>query len=206
MCAARQVSKRGGVSIVQYLVVTTRSSSSESLKVEKGVHRRRRARAASATAATAATEETTTKTTTSAVGPATSSYRALGSRRAMRLARHRYVHSAYAMNATETAASAAPPRKEARVREDARGARDGPLIEAFRAFGAGDELGSDNQGAEEMLQRLPGITAHNYRRVMRGVSCLADLCTMDEAQLVQLLGNSTDAKRLYRFLNQPAPV
>ena len=83
---------------------------------------------------------------------------------------------------------------------------DAAAAHAAGGGGAGDELGSDNQGAEEMLQRLPGITAHNYRRVMRGVSCLADLCTMDEAQLVQLLGNSTDAKRLYRFLNQPAPV
>ena len=72
--------------------------------------------------------------------------------------------------------------------------------------GAGDEMGSDNQGAEEMLQRLPGITAHNYRRVVREVSCLADLCQMDEAQLTKLLGNPQDAKRLHRFVNQPAPV
>ena len=52
----------------------------------------------------------------------------------------------------------------------------------------------------------PQITVHNYRRVVKGVGCLADLCEMDEPQLARLLGNTGDAKRLHRFLNQPAPV
>jgi DNA excision repair protein ERCC-4 len=77
--------------------------------------------------------------------------------------------------------------------------------------GSSGELGalSSNDAvlaAEEMLQRLPGITVHNYRRVLAECGSLSELFRMTEAQLTPLLGNAPDAKRLHKFVNQLAPL
>jgi len=62
------------------------------------------------------------------------------------------------------------------------------------------------QASEELLLRLPGVTVHNYRRVMKGCGSLAELCQVSEKDLAGLLGSTQEAKALHRFLNQPAPV
>ena len=54
-----------------------------------------------------------TNMTTSATGPHLSSYRALGSRRAIRLARHTNIHSEYTMKTMATGARIAPHIPEA---------------------------------------------------------------------------------------------
>ena len=91
---------------------------------------------------------------------------------------------------------------------------------------------SSNLAAEEMLLRLPGITVFvalvfrltssdggvsfsilsfasgqllNYRKVMARVRSLADLLEMKEAAMADLLGNPQEARKLHKFVNQPAP-
>ena len=90
------------------------------------------------------------------------------------------------------------------------GQRDPDLV-AAQAFGGGDEADAQAEAtadtaAAHLLMRLPGVGARNYRKVLAGCGSLADLATLSEAELAQLLGSATDAKKLSNFLNRPAPV
>jgi hypothetical protein len=70
-----------------------------------------------------------TNMTTSATGPHLSSYRALGSRRAIRLARHTNIHSEYTMKTMATGARIAPHIPEATAcRLDVAAAPDSPPV------------------------------------------------------------------------------
>lgn len=77
-----------------------------------------------------------------------------------------------------------------------------------KGLGDDDELGVQGKGnavGEELLQRLPGVSMHNYRKITRAVDCLADLFALSEKEIVKLIG-PVEGKRLFNFINQPAPV
>ena len=78
---------------------------------------------------------------------------------------------------------------------------------AAMAIGGADQEDENTGNAvgKELLQRLPGVSVHNYRKITRNVDCLADLFTMSESEITKLIGQ-TEGKRLYKFINQPAPV
>jgi DNA excision repair protein ERCC-4 len=62
-----------------------------------------------------------------------------------------------------------------------------------------------NSSAVELLRRLPGITDHNYRTVLRECESLAALAQCSVQRLEQVLGGSKAAKALHDFLHAPCP-
>lgn len=54
-----------------------------------------------------------------------------------------------------------------------------------------------------MLLRLPGVNRGNYRQVMDACPTLADVCALNQEQMVALLG-PVNAAKLYTFLHQRA--
>ncbi|KAL5021200.1 hypothetical protein ScPMuIL_000355 [Solemya velum] len=56
-------------------------------------------------------------------------------------------------------------------------------------------------GPQDMLLKMPGINSKNYRLVMNHVHSLSDLCTQTEDQLASVLGNKSNAKKLWQFLH-----
>ena len=77
-----------------------------------------------------------------------------------------------------------------------------------KGLGDDQDLGVHGKGnpvGEDLLQRLPGVSMHNYRKITRSVNCLADLLKMSESEITGLIGK-VEGKRLYKFINQPAPV
>ena len=102
-----------------------------------------------------------------------SSYRALGSRLAMRRARHRYVHSAYAMNAIDTGASAAPPRKEAFFLCEAPEAPDARL---FASFGANDVGIVRDASGPAWVPTTPPALLSNARAAKRSSTDMESHC------------------------------
>ncbi|CAM9326759.1 unnamed protein product [Phaeothamnion confervicola] len=70
--------------------------------------------------------------------------------------------------------------------------------------GGADSNAADASAAQELLLRLPGVTVHNFRTVMRAAESVAALAAMTYNELVPLLGTA-GAKRLYDFFQkQPA--
>jgi len=68
----------------------------------------------------------------------------------------------------------------------------------------GDEDGANcdiNEAARDMLLRLPGITVHNARKVMKVCDSIADLAEMKREEMKQLLGPVTGQK-LFSFFHQ----
>ncbi len=63
-----------------------------------------------------------------------------------------------------------------------------------------------NQSAIDLLRRLPGVTDANYRSLMNGVSSLAELATVSQERLEQLMGGAKAAASLYNFLHAPCPL
>ncbi|CAM9334858.1 unnamed protein product [Choristocarpus tenellus] len=83
-------------------------------------------------------------------------------------------------------------------------------VDVDKALAAGGGEGEEDQGegntaARELLMRLPGINIHNFRQVMREVESVAELSGMTEEALAILIGGA-NAKKLYNFFRQPAPV
>jgi len=58
-----------------------------------------------------------------------------------------------------------------------------------------------NVTAQEVLRRLPGITVHNYGKVMKKVRNLKELSQMSLTDLQDLIGKA-GAARLYKFFNE----
>ncbi|KAJ8306066.1 hypothetical protein KUTeg_016611 [Tegillarca granosa] len=54
---------------------------------------------------------------------------------------------------------------------------------------------------QDFLLRMPGVTVKNYRKIMNKVHNLAELCTLTEEQLTDIMGNSISAKRLFDFIH-----
>lgn len=48
---------------------------------------------------------------------------------------------------------------------------------------------------------MPGVNIKNYRKIMNKVENLADLCSMTEDQLAELMDNKSSAKLLYDFIH-----
>lgn len=57
-----------------------------------------------------------------------------------------------------------------------------------------------NTSAIDVLKKLPGVNEHNFRKVLDKVKSLADLSSMSQDELSQLLGKA-NGKKLYTFFN-----
>ncbi|XP_033737580.1 DNA repair endonuclease XPF-like [Pecten maximus] len=54
---------------------------------------------------------------------------------------------------------------------------------------------------QDFLLRLPGVNVKNYRLIMKKVHNLAELSTLSEETLTEIMGNSSNAKTLHKFLH-----
>ncbi|CAH9096097.1 unnamed protein product [Cuscuta epithymum] len=63
-----------------------------------------------------------------------------------------------------------------------------------------------NTSAVELLRRLPGVTESNYRAIMDGCKCLADLSLLPMDRLAELMGGSRPAKTLRDFIDAKYPT
>lgn len=71
---------------------------------------------------------------------------------------------------------------------------------------ADDRAGAVNEGAVELLRRLPGVTNRNYHALMSACTCLADLVDMSEARLKELMKDEPrNAEVLFKFLHAEYP-
>ncbi|KAJ8284003.1 hypothetical protein COCON_G00028530 [Conger conger] len=58
-----------------------------------------------------------------------------------------------------------------------------------------------NPGPHDFLLRLPGVNTKNYRALISNAANLAELATLSQDRLAEILGNATNARQLYQFLH-----
>ena len=63
-----------------------------------------------------------------------------------------------------------------------------------------------NTTAMELLQRLPGVSAANYRSLMDGCKSLAELAMTPVERLAELMGGQRPAVMLRDFLDATCPT
>ena len=79
-----------------------------------------------------------------------------------------------------------------------------PDVDAAAAVGAAHAAGADqafNMVPQDVLRTLPGVHAHNYRKLMNAVPNLHALAAATEAELAAAIG-AHDAKKLFAFLRR----
>uniref|UniRef100_A0A8D0L5D3 DNA repair endonuclease XPF n=1 Tax=Sphenodon punctatus TaxID=8508 RepID=A0A8D0L5D3_SPHPU len=60
-----------------------------------------------------------------------------------------------------------------------------------------------NPGPQDFLLKMPGVNAKNCRAVMNHVKSIAELVTLSQDKLSEILGNVVNAKQLYDFIHLP---
>ncbi|KAL8175201.1 UNVERIFIED_CONTAM: DNA repair endonuclease XPF [Gekko kuhli] len=60
-----------------------------------------------------------------------------------------------------------------------------------------------NPGPQDFLLKMPGVNAKNCQAIMNRVKNLAELITLFQDKLAELLGNASSAKQLYEFIHLP---
>ncbi|XP_077172572.1 DNA repair endonuclease XPF [Paroedura picta] len=60
-----------------------------------------------------------------------------------------------------------------------------------------------NPGPQDFLLKMPGVNAKNCQAIMNHVKSLAELITLSQDKLAELLGNAGNAKLLYEFIHLP---
>ncbi|XP_053550306.1 DNA repair endonuclease XPF [Bombina bombina] len=58
-----------------------------------------------------------------------------------------------------------------------------------------------NPGPQDFLLKMPGVNAKNCRAIMNHVKSIAELTTLSQERLTEILGNSNNAKQLYDFIH-----
>jgi len=61
----------------------------------------------------------------------------------------------------------------------------------------------DNQAAQDMLKKLPGVTAHNVYNLCKGAKTLVALTTKTRKEIAGLIGEA-NGTQLYNFLHADA--
>lgn len=60
-----------------------------------------------------------------------------------------------------------------------------------------------NPGPQDFLLKMPGINVKNCHVFMNHVKSIAELVTLSQDKLTELLGNAANAKQLYEFIHLP---
>ncbi|KAM4698050.1 DNA repair endonuclease XPF [Rhinophrynus dorsalis] len=58
-----------------------------------------------------------------------------------------------------------------------------------------------NPGPQDFLLKMPGVNAKNCRAILNHVKNIAELATLSQEKLTEILGNSNNAKQLYDFMH-----
>ncbi|KAF7243066.1 DNA repair endonuclease XPF [Varanus komodoensis] len=97
------------------------------------------------------------------------------------------------------------PHATAELFEELKQNRAQPDAAAAMAITADSEIlpESDkyNPGPQDFLLKMPGVNAKNFRAVMNSVKSIAELVSLSQDKLTELLGNSANAKQLYDFIH-----
>ncbi len=78
------------------------------------------------------------------------------------------------------------------------------MAEAQRAGLEEEAACAYNVAPQDMLRRMPGVTARNVRVLMNNIKSLAELAETPLGRLTELIGD-TQARQLFEFLNAQAP-
>uniref|UniRef100_A0A8B9KFS5 DNA repair endonuclease XPF n=1 Tax=Astyanax mexicanus TaxID=7994 RepID=A0A8B9KFS5_ASTMX len=63
-----------------------------------------------------------------------------------------------------------------------------------------------NPGPYDLLLRLPGVNVKNFRGLIKHAASLAELLTLSQEKLTDILGSSSNARQLYEFLHNTMDV
>ena len=83
---------------------------------------------------------------------------------------------------------------------------DDPDVRTAASLGALAVQGTEqvfNMTPQDLLRSMPGVHAHNYRRLMNAVTNMHELSQLSLGRLAELLGEQ-NARRLHTFLHQSA--
>ncbi|XP_063077354.1 DNA repair endonuclease XPF [Engraulis encrasicolus] len=98
------------------------------------------------------------------------------------------------------------PHATAELFQDLKKGRAEPDAAAAQAVTAESDTVAEssslyNPGPYDMLLCLPGVSTKNCRALIKHVSCLADLATLSQDRLAEILESVSNARQLYEFLH-----
>ncbi|XP_035261096.1 DNA repair endonuclease XPF [Anguilla anguilla] len=98
------------------------------------------------------------------------------------------------------------PHATAELFQELKRGRPEPDAAAAQAVTAESDTVSEsadlyNPGPYDFLLRMPGVNAKNYRALISNAANLAELATLSQDRLAEILGNATNARQLYQFLH-----
>ncbi|XP_036386075.1 DNA repair endonuclease XPF [Megalops cyprinoides] len=103
------------------------------------------------------------------------------------------------------------PHATAELFEELKRGRPEPDAAAAQAVTAESDTVNEsadlyNPGPYDFLLRMPGVNAKNYRALISNADSLAELATLSQDRLAEILGNATNARQLYQFLHGSVDV
>jgi len=79
--------------------------------------------------------------------------------------------------------------------------RNEPDVDEAAIIGTGNQSDTKNFTPQDMLRRLPGVSARNLRSILQKVKTVRELCEKSESELQDIMG-VTSGKQLYDFIHQ----
>lgn len=103
------------------------------------------------------------------------------------------------------------PYVTAELFQELKNGRPEPDAAAAQAITAESETVTEsadlyNPGPYDFLLRMPGVNVKNFKSLIKHASCLADLITLSQERLSEILGSSSNARQLYEFLHNSMNV
>ena len=94
------------------------------------------------------------------------------------------------------------------VFEQLKSNQEEPSLETAQQIGIPEDphlrnAAESNEAALDVLRRLPGVTAANFRQLARAGGTLSGAAAMSEAELKKAMSSAKGAKALYNLLNSP---
>ncbi|XP_048408057.2 DNA repair endonuclease XPF isoform X2 [Stegostoma tigrinum] len=97
------------------------------------------------------------------------------------------------------------PHVAAELFEDLKRNRPEPDAAAAVAVSGDSEMVSEsdryNPGPQDFLLKMPGVSTKNCRALMNHVRSIAELVTLSQERLAEILGNANNAKQLWEFIH-----
>uniref|UniRef100_UPI00398F8A73 DNA repair endonuclease XPF n=1 Tax=Pristiophorus japonicus TaxID=55135 RepID=UPI00398F8A73 len=97
------------------------------------------------------------------------------------------------------------PHVSAELFEELKQNRPEPDASTAMAVTADSEMVSEsdryNPGPQDFLLKMPGVNAKNCRALMNHVKSIAELVTVSQEQLAEIVGNANNAKQLWEFIH-----
>ncbi|XP_076154557.1 DNA repair endonuclease XPF [Alosa pseudoharengus] len=103
------------------------------------------------------------------------------------------------------------PHATAELFHELKGGRQEPDAAAAQAVTAESDTVAEsadlyNPGPYDMLLRMPGVSTKNCRALIKHVNSLAELVTLSQERLAEILASANNARQLYEFLHFTSEV